>query len=102
MAYLEKLESLQTCESCQQPLYRMRKSGVAAAGHATFDALQTGLEQPVSRETIASIGKFTKDDPRSRRTLKATLSIDARDCIGCEVCVAHCERGVLRMVDGKA
>jgi glucoamylase len=27
---------------------------------------------------------------------------DVRDCIGCEVCVAHCDRGVLRMLDGKA
>ena len=35
-------------------------------------------------------------------TLKVTLSIDTRDCIGCDVCVAHCDKGVLRMVDGKA
>src|SRR3712207_5385359 len=33
---------------------------------------------------------------------RATLSIDTRDCIGCEVCVAHCDKGVLRMIDGKA
>ena len=30
------------------------------------------------------------------------LAIDARDCIGCDVCVAHCDRGVLRMLEGKA
>ena len=34
--------------------------------------------------------------------MQATLSIDTRDCIGCEVCVARCDRNVLRMVDGKA
>ena len=34
--------------------------------------------------------------------MKATLAIDVRDCIGCDVCVAHCDPGVLRMVDGKA
>jgi ferredoxin len=40
--------------------------------------------------------------PQATRTVRATLSIDTRDCIGCDVCVAHCERGVLRMIDGKA
>ena len=34
--------------------------------------------------------------------MKVTLAIDIRDCIGCEVCVAHCDKGVLKMVDGKA
>jgi ferredoxin len=34
--------------------------------------------------------------------VKATLAIDVRDCIGCDVCVAHCDKGVLKMVDGKA
>ena len=50
----------------------------------------------------SAIGKFTRLDPRSRKALKATLAIDTRDCIGCDVCVRHCERGVLKMVDGKA
>ena len=34
--------------------------------------------------------------------LGVTVAIDVRDCIGCDVCVAHCDKGVLRMVDGKA
>ena len=40
--------------------------------------------------------------PRRRLTRRVTLAIDTRDCIGCDVCVAHCDQGVLRMVDGKA
>jgi ferredoxin len=103
ISYLEKLEGLSTCDSCHQPMYHMHKSGpVEVKNHATFDVLEAEFEPQVNRDTIASIGKFVKDDPRSRRQLKATLSIDARDCIGCEVCVAHCDKGVLKMCDGKA
>jgi ferredoxin len=50
----------------------------------------------------SAVGKFTRPDPRTKQTVKATLAIDTRDCIGCDVCVAHCDRGVLKMVDGKA
>lgn len=103
IAYLEKLESLQLCDSCQQPVYRMRRPGpVEVKSHATFGEFEAGFEQHVNRDTVSAIGRFTKDDKRSKVQLNATLSIDVRDCIGCDVCVAHCEKGVLRMVDGKA
>src|SRR5688572_2228204 len=101
--YLEKLESLQLCGACSQPVYHLRRSGpVEMKSHATFDRHDAGFEVAENRETAAPVGKFTKTDPRSRETLKVTLSIDTRDCIGCDVCVAHCDKGVLRMVDGKA
>jgi ferredoxin len=50
----------------------------------------------------SAIGKFTREDPKTKQPVKATLAIDVRDCIGCDVCVAHCAKGVLKMVDGKA
>ncbi len=101
--YLEKLEQLQSCDACNQPVFRLRRTGpVEVKSQATFDRLEAEFDMPVHRETTSPIGKFTKDDPRSRQTLAATLSIDIRDCIGCEVCVAHCHRDVLTMVDGKA
>lgn len=101
--YLEKLESLQHCESCNQPVFRMRRHGhVEIKSQATFDRYDSEFEVQESRETASAIGKFHKRDPRSRELLKVTLSIDTRDCIGCDVCVAHCDKGVLRMVDGKA
>ena len=50
----------------------------------------------------SAIGKFVKEDQRSKQRLRVTLAIDQRDCIGCEVCVAHCNRDVLKMVEGKA
>src|SRR3954465_11656380 len=60
ISYLEKLESLQLCDSCQQPLYRMRKAGpVEVKSHATFDVLNAGFERLVDPATISSIGKFT-------------------------------------------
>lgn len=101
--YLEKLESLQLCESCHQPVYRLRRAGpVEVKSQATFDRLDAEFENAESRETMSTVGHFQKVDPRAKQTLKATLAIDIRDCIGCDVCVAHCAQGVLKMVDGKA
>jgi ferredoxin len=45
------------------------------------------------------VAKFTRPGPTP---LRVTLAINIRDCIGCEVCVAHCAKGVLKMVDDKA
>jgi glucoamylase len=101
--YLEKLEQLQTCGSCHQPVYRLRRAGpVEVKSQATFDRLDADFEIDDAREMASPVGNFTKHDPRSKQPLKVTLAIDVRDCIGCDVCVAHCDKGVLRMVDGKA
>jgi oligosaccharide amylase len=101
--YLEKLEELQLCNTCHQPIFRLHRTGpVEVKSQASFDRYEAGFDQTTGRETASAIGKFTKEDPRSKHTLNATLSIDTRDCIGCEVCVAHCDRGVLKMIDGKA
>jgi len=101
--YLEKLEALQLCNTCAQPIFRMHRPGpVEVKSQASFDRYDAGFDQTTGRETAAAMGKFTKEDPRSKCTLNATLAIDTRDCIGCDVCVAHCSKGVLKMVDGKA
>jgi oligosaccharide amylase len=101
--YLEKLEHLQNCESCNQPIFHMRRNGpVEVKSQATFDRLEAEFEATGTREMSSSIGKFTKLDPKSKTMVKATLAIDVRDCIGCDVCVAHCSKDVLKMVDGKA
>jgi glucoamylase len=101
--YLEKLEQLQTCNTCSQPIFHLRRPGpVEVKSQATFDRLEAEFESAGSREMASPIGKFTKEDPKTRMLVKATLAIDIRDCIGCDVCVAHCDKGVLKMVDGKA
>ena len=101
--YLEKLEELQVCDSCNQPVFRLRRAGaVEVKSQVTFSQFDAAFESEDAREMASSIGNFTRLDPRTRMPLKVMLSIDTRDCIGCDVCVAHCERGVLRMIDGKA
>ncbi len=101
--YLEKLEQLQVCNSCNQPVFRLRRPGpVEVRSQAHFDRHDAGFDHSHSRETTSAVGKFTKDDPKSKQTVRATLAIDTRDCIGCEVCIAHCDKGVLKPVDGKA
>jgi len=103
--YLEKLEELQLCGACHQPVFRMRRRGtVAVRSQASFDRLDAEFETDEARETASPVGVFVREEEGSAsgRALRITLAIDVRDCIGCEVCVAHCVRGVLRMVDGKA
>ena len=102
--YLEKLEQLQTCGTCNQPVFHLRRTGpVEVKSQATFDRLEAEFELTnAARETASAIGKFSREHPETHQPVKATLAIDVRDCIGCEVCVAHCEPGVLKMVDGKA
>ena len=101
--YLEKLETLQLCETCNQPVFRLRRRGqVEVKSQAHFDRLEADFEDHEGREIASPVGKFAKEDPRTRQRVNVTLAIDTRDCIGCDVCVAHCGQGVLRMVDGKA
>jgi len=101
--YLEKLEELQLCEHCHHPIYRLRRRGtVEVHNQATFTRNDAEFETDESRDTANPTGQFIRDDGIGTPRRLVTLSIDTRDCIGCEVCVNHCDRGVLRMVDGKA
>jgi ferredoxin len=101
--YLEKLEALQLCGHCQQPVYRLRRRGqVEVRSQAHFNRLDAEFEQDDARETASPIGSFIRDDAFGGASRQVTLAIDTRDCIGCEVCVAKCDKGVLRMIDGKA
>ena len=70
--------------------------------HANFGKFEADFHHAPNRETASAVGKFVREDPRSKQLLKATLAIDLRDCIGCEICIAHCDKGVLKPVDGKA
>ena len=101
--YLEKLEQLQVCGTCNQPIFRLRRPGpVEVKSQATFDRLEAGFDSHEGREMASPVGKFIHTDPQTELPMQVALSIDVRDCIGCEVCVAHCDRGVLKMIDGKA
>jgi glucoamylase len=103
--YLEKLEELQLCASCHQPVYRMRRRGtVEVRSQASFGRLDAEFEHDEDRENFSAAGVMTRgaNAATGAPACKATLTIDLRDCIGCDVCVARCDKGVLRMVDGKA
>ena len=117
--YLEKLESLQSCDSCGQPIFRLRRPGtVEMKSHGYFDRYGAdfeGADPPTlngaasgtpngspHRETAAVTGTFPAADPATGRPVSATLAIDQRDCIGCGVCISHCDPGVLKPLDGKA
>ena len=99
--YLEKLEELQVCQHCNQSLYRLRRRSPGKSQIA-FDQLEVDFGIEVGREHVAPVGRFIKHDKQGQGAFKATLAVDIRDCIGCEICVAHCQHQVLRMIDGKA
>ncbi|MGN6625252.1 MAG: glycoside hydrolase family 15 protein [Tepidisphaeraceae bacterium] len=97
--YLEKLETLQRCDSCNQSVFRLRRRGtVEVKSQAVFDRYEAGFELVGGRETYSTVGTFTAGEPPR----KVSLAIDVRDCIGCEICINHCTQGVLKSVDGKA
>src|SRR5207247_10638724 len=93
------------CAASTRPDYRMRRRGpVGVRSRAHVGRRDAEFEPDDARETTAAVASFVTDaDPAADRPAsRATLAIDLSDCIGCEVCVAHCDQGVLRMVDGKA
>jgi len=101
--YLEKLETLQKCGTCDQGVFRLRRRGaVDIKSQATFDRYEAGFEIASGRETTNTVGVFSKPDPVTGAPKRISLSIDIRDCIGCGICIAHCTKGVLKPVDGKA
>jgi ferredoxin len=94
-------------------VFRLRRRGttVEVKSQAQFDRLDAAFEPEESRETLSPVGQFFREGTGAACShghgkrgggAKISLSIDTRDCIGCEVCVAHCDKGVLRMIDGKA
>ncbi len=100
--YLEKLETLQRCNSCHQSVFRLRRRGaVDIKSQATFDRYEAGFEIQTGREMTNTHGSFVHTDPAGA-TKRVSLNIDVRDCIGCGICIAHCDKGVLKPVDGKA
>ncbi|HEX2973470.1 MAG TPA: glycoside hydrolase family 15 protein [Tepidisphaeraceae bacterium] len=101
--YLEKLEESQVCQLCNQPIFRLRRRGPSEVkSQAAFDHLEADFGIEVGRENVSPVGRFVRHDSQGNGSFRATVAVDIRDCIGCEICVAHCEQKVLRMVDGKA
>ena len=104
--YLEKLEELQLCPSCHAPdvpAAQPRHGGGEEPGHASAGSTPSWSRRKTARPPAPSASSSEADPAhRGQPTLQVTLAIDTRDCIGCDVCVAHCDRGVLRMLDGKA
>ena len=101
--YLEKLEALQRCGECNQSVFRLRRRGtVDIKSQATFDRYEAGFELAGAngRETFNNVGTFVTTDAAQPKRVR--LAIDLTDCIGCEICIAHCNKGVLKQVEGKA
>ena len=94
--YLEKLEQLQRCKTCAQPLFRLRRGGIGDRSADAMAGLFDSLEPPAKRDELHPIGTFESQGKQ------VTVAIDQRDCIGCGVCVNHCNENILDMYADKA
>ena len=95
--YLEKLEELQVCPECHNPSYRFRRRGtVEVKSQGSFGRLDAELE-PAQDPAMLTQEAALRVDARS-----GALAIDAGACIGCDLCVAQCGKGVLRLRDNSA
>src|SRR5690606_9620926 len=71
--YLEKLEQLQVCSSCNQPMFRLKRRGVAEVkAHASFDHLDAQFDSVEAHEITSALGRFTREDAGSGESLRAT------------------------------
>lgn len=87
IAYLEKLESLSPCGTCQQPVFHVR--GVVGGSWEAAAETAPPIETLVAAAAVGG-------------NAGGRLRIDTRDCIGCGVCVAACANNVLVSHKGKA
>ena len=79
--YLEKLEQLQRCDTCKQPMFRLLRRGpVEVKSQATFDRVEAGFDAQNDREMAASVAKFTPPGTprRGRPTASRWASTRAR------------------------
>jgi len=93
--YLERLEELQVCSSCGQAIYRVRRSGPAAAIEQAIIGRFEG-NGTADHEACAAKVRFVRGDR------EIAIAIHTRECIGCEVCATRCEPGVIRAAEDKA
>jgi len=74
----------------------MRRSGAPRlADQTACDRIEPPGERAAPAD-LADRVTFTRDG------YQVTIAIDVRDCIGCRVCLNHCQPGVLAMTDDKA
>ncbi len=101
--YLEKLEQLQLCVECNQPVYRLRRRGAGEVrAQAHFDRLDAEFDVDDARETASPIGHIVREPtpqgiPGLRARCRSTLAT-----VSDATFASPTAQGVLRMIDGKA
>jgi glucoamylase len=96
MEYLQKLEDLHRCPTCGRSVFRMDRGGRhQIRSHSWMEAHQVS-EADEQTPDLVTAGTFNDNGRR------VTLSVNARDCVGCGVCLARCQPKIFEMCNDKS
>ncbi len=94
--YLQKLEDLHRCPTCGRSVFRMDRGGrYQIRSHSWQEAHQVS-EVDEQTPDLVTVGTFNDDGRR------VTLSVNARECVGCGVCLARCQPKIFEMCNDKS
>jgi ferredoxin len=91
MSYLEKLQRLNPCKTCGQPIYRMWTTPEMVPPQQEKAIMSEEVSEP-ELETTVNVRQDQKE---------ATLTIDLRECLGCGLCTVVCRSQTLTLVRHK-
>ena len=95
--YLQKLEQLQRCHTCYQPLFRLQRTMQSHTVPKTMER-----PEDLGFATDECCDGYTAGMGIEDAEGRLSVVIEPDDCIGCEICVNKCEPRILEMVNGKA
>ena len=96
MEYLQKLEDLHRCPTCGRSVFRMDRDGRhQIRSHSWMEAHQVS-ETDEQTPDLVTVATFNDNGRR------VSLAVNARDCVGCGVCLARCQPKIFEMCNDKS
>jgi glucoamylase len=96
MKYLQKLEDLHRCPTCGRSVFRLDRGGrYQIRSHSWQEAHQVS-EVDEQTPDLVTVGTFNDSGRR------VTLTVNARECVGCGVCLARCQPKIFELCNDKS
>jgi len=94
--YLQKLEDIHRCPTCGRSIFRIDRGGRHQVRSHSWQQAHQVSEVDEQTPDLVTVATFNDDGSR------ITLSVNARDCVGCGVCLARCQPKVFEMCNDKS